>query len=341
MVSAQGTSRLASFLAASQSAARLVPSPIVPVVTPPRQLSGPVLKYRGSKWRLASWILDHFPTPDTYTTYIEPFFGSGAVFFTKPPSKHEILNDINGDVVNFFRVLREHAHALAALIQMTPWARAEYDASYAPARCPCFVVSCSGGVDPATGTSGGGCKTCGNCRSCMTTALTCDDRLEAARRFVVRCWQAQHLDLTRHTVWRHNGPRAHSSTTSLWAKVPERLLAAAERLKRAEIECRPALELIARHARPDVVLYVDPPYVLSTRGRRRLYTKELSDAEHVALLEALDAHPGPVVLSGYTSRLYDTRLAHWRRYETGSVAEGGGARTEVLWVKPAGKSSST
>ncbi len=262
-------------------------------------LAGPVLKYRGSKWRLASWIISRFPAPDTYSTYVEPFFGSGAVFFSKPASAHEILNDISGDVVNLFRVLREHGRALSALIQMTPWARAEYDASYTPI--------CS----------------------------SCDERLEAARRFLVRCWQAQHLDFTRHTAWRCRGPAAHSSTTSLWSKLPERLLAAVTRLKQAEIECRPALELIACQARPDVLLYVDPPYVLATRGRRRLYAREMSDAEHAALLEALDAHPGPVVLSGYPNALYARRLAHWQRLETTATAEGGGHRTEVLWVKQA------
>lgn len=261
---------------------------------------GPILKYRGSKWRLASWILQQFPSPTSYTTYIEPFFGSGAVFFTKPPSKHEILNDISGDVVNLFRVLREHGQALAALIQMTPWARAEYEASYAPVNS------------------------------------VCDERLEAARRFLVRCWQAQHLDFTRQTAWCHQGSKAHSSTTALWAKLPERLLQTIERLKTAEIECRPATELIARNARPEVLLYVDPPYVLATRGRRRLYFQEMSDEEHANLLELLDAHPGSVVLSGYANALYDERLRHWKRLEAAAIAEGGGRRTEVLWVKMIG-----
>jgi DNA adenine methylase len=214
---------------------------------------GPALKYRGSKWRLASWILAHFPPPASYTTYIEPYFGSGAIFFSKPPSKHEIINDLSGEVVNLFRVLREHGRTLAALIAMTPWARAEYDASYVPI-----------------------------CSSCET-------RLETARRFLVRCWQAQYLDFTRHTAWRHNGPAAHSSTTSLWRKLPKRLLGAVERLQQAEIECRPALDLIRRHAFPNVLLYVDPPYVLATRGRRQLYDREMSGAEHAELLAVLDA----------------------------------------------------
>jgi DNA adenine methylase len=257
----------------------------------------PALKYRGSKWRLAPWILAHFPSSTSYTTYIEPYFGSGAVFFSKPSSPHEIINDVSGDVVNLFRVLREHGPSLAALIQMTPWGRAEYDASYTPI--------CS----------------------------SCEDRLEAARRFLVRCWQAQHLDFSRHTAWRHRGPKNHSSSTSLWAKLPQRLLQTVARLKDAEIEQRPALDLIRHHAHPQVLLYVDPPYVLATRGRRRLYEQEMSDKDHLELLETLDAHPGPVLLSGYPSPLYDGRLAHWRRWEAVSTAEGGGRRTEVLWGK--------
>lgn len=268
---------------------------------------GPILKYRGSKWRLAPWILQHFPSPTSYTTYIEPYFGSGAVFFTKPPSKYEILNDISGEVVNLFRVVRDHGPALAALVQMTPWARAEYEASYTASNAP--VTS------------------------------HCDERLEAARRFLVRCWQAQHLDFTRQTAWPHQGSKAHSSTTALWAKLPDRLLHSIARLKTAEIECRPATELIARNARPEVLLYVDPPYVLTTRGRRRLYVQEMSDGEHAELLDLLDAHSGPVVLSGYPNALYDQRLclsAHrgrWTRFEANAIAEGGGRRTEVLWVK--------
>jgi DNA adenine methylase len=257
-----------------------------------RPLTGPVLKYRGSKWRLAPWIIAQFPP---HTTYIEPFFGSGAVFFSKAPVAHEILNDLSGDVVNLFRMVREHGRALAALIQMTPWSRAEYDASYA----------------------------------------ACDERLEAARRFLVRCWQAQHLDFTRHTAWRHHGPAAHTAVTVLWAQLPHRLLQAVARLQQAEIECLPALQVIAKHARSDVLLYVDPPYVLQTRGRRRLYAKEMQDDEHVQLLQALNAHPGPVVLSGYPSHLYEQHLGRWQRSEAPAIAEGGGRRTEVLWVKPA------
>lgn len=275
-----------------------------PVVESVSHSSGPVLKYRGSKWRLAPWIIRQFPA---HRTYIEPYFGSGAVFFTKPPSRHEIINDLSGDVINLFRMLRERGSELAALIAMTPWARAEYEASYAV---------CGDEDD--------------NPLAAVYRTL---DPLEAARRFLVRCWQAAHLDFSRHTIWRHQGPAAHSSTTALWAKLPGRLRWAVERLKDAEIECVPALELIARNNRPDVLLYVDPPYVLSTRQRRRLYEHEMSDADHAELLEALDRHSGAVVLSGYPHPLYERRLAQWRRIEAASIAEGGGKRIEVLWIK--------
>lgn len=272
----------------------------LPSLPPPRgdkPVLKPVLKYRGSKWRLAPWIISHFPDPATYTTYIEPFFGSGAVFFAKQPTRHEIINDLSGDVVNLFTVIRDHGAVLAALAQMTPWARAEYEASYAPVASPD------------------------------------DERLEAARRFLVRCWQAQHLDFTRQTAWRHHGASTHSAMTGLWAQLPDRLLAVVARLKAAEIECRPALEVIARNAQPDVLLYVDPPYVLTTRGRRKLYRNELSDADHLTLLDVLDAHPGPVVLSGYPNRLYAERLMHWQYAESPAIAEGGKRRTEALWIK--------
>lgn len=83
----------------------------------------PVLKYPGSKWTLAEWIVGHLPA---HRVYCEPFFGSGAVFFTKPPSKLETINDLDGEVVNLFRVLRDRPDDLAAAAALTPYAREEH-----------------------------------------------------------------------------------------------------------------------------------------------------------------------------------------------------------------------
>jgi DNA adenine methylase len=256
----------------------------------------PPLKWPGAKWNLADWIVSHFPP---HQHYLEPFFGSGAAFFTKAPSLREVVNDLDSNVVNLFRLLRDPVMAqhLAGLVYLTPWSREEYLASYAPT----------------------------------------DDSLEQARRFLVRHWQSHGGcgGVVRSTGWRHNGAKitGHSRTTSVWRKLPDRLLATVDRLKDAEIECRPALDVIQCHNSADTLIYADPPYVLSSR-RDDLYTHEMSDDDHVALLAALDAHRGPVLLSGYDNPLYAERLAHWLRVERQALAEKGRQRTEVLWLNP-------
>lgn len=251
-----------------------------------------VLRYPGSKWTLAQAIASQFRA---HSHYVEPFFGSGAVFFSKPEVPHEVLNDSNGSVVNLFRMLRDHTDELCWLLETTPWSRQEYDQS-----------------DRLTG-----------------------DPLEDARRFVVRCWQAHASDLAKKTGWKTRGVRQRAGGMShRWQKVPEQLRLLAWRLSDAEIENRPALEVIARHAGPDCLIYADPPYPHSVRTQR-MYGNEMSDDDHVQLLETLLAHPGPVVVSGYASELYDEALGDWQRVTMKAPkAEKAAVRTEVLWVKP-------
>lgn len=249
----------------------------------------PILKYPGAKWSCADWIISHFPA---HKHYVEPFFGSGAVFFNKKPGAHEVINDLSGDVVNLFRVIREQGEALAALIEMTPWAREEYELSYLP----------------------------------------CDEPLERARRFVVRVQQAHAGKIATSTGWSNTcTAERRVSILSMWRQMPGRIIAPAVRLSDAEIEHRPALEVITRHSATDVLIYADPPYPLSTRATE-MYIHEMTDADHAMLLDALDAHPGPVVLSGYHCKLYDDRLRHWETREKRVQAEKGNTRTEVLWL---------
>jgi len=251
----------------------------------------PVLKYPGSKWRLADWIISYMPR---HTTYLEPFFGSGAVFFNKPPSKVETINDIDGQVVNLFRVIREQPERLAALIEMTPWARDEYYASY-----------------ERTG-----------------------DPLEDARRFLVRCWQAYGAKLCGVPGWRHEAKGTmRASTYHTWKELPKRILAVVTRLKSVQIENKNAIDLIQAHHYKDCLIYADPPYPLSTRSGK-LYASEMTDSEHMELLEVLDKHPGPVILSCYANEVYDERLKHWQRKTTIVRAEKGKEREEVLWLNP-------
>lgn len=117
----------------------------------------------------------------------------------------------------------------------------------------------------------------------------------------------------------------------MWRQVPPRILALADRLKDAEVENCDATQMIPDYADPDVLIYADPPYPFDTRNGK-LYTHEMTDADHEQLLEALDRHPGPVVLSGYHCTLYDERLKAWHTREKEVQAEKGNKRTEVLWL---------
>ena len=118
-----------------------------------------------------------------------------------------------------------------------------------------------------------------------------------------------------------------------WLRFPEKIQVVAERLQGVQIECQPAMELLQRYKRPGVLVYADPPYVHDTRTTTS-YRFEMSDRDHIELLTILDAHPGPVLLSGYAHPLYDDRLCHWHREIKQAKAEGGAIREEVLWINP-------
>lgn len=249
------------------------------------------LRYPGSKWSLAGAITDHF---GEHYHYVEPYFGSGAVFFTKHPSPHELLNDLNQSVVTFFRVLRDRTDDLLWAVESTPWSRAEYDQSHIP-----------------TG-----------------------DDLEDARRFIVRIWQAHASDLAKKTGWKNRGSSQRARGMSdRWSRVPEELYLMAARLQHAEIESRPALQVIKRFSTPDTLIYADPPYLPETRTQK-MYAQEMTREEHVELLELLLGHRGKCVLSGYSNELYNSMLKDWKRVEVKAPkVEAGAARTEVLWIK--------
>jgi DNA adenine methylase len=251
----------------------------------------PVLHYPGAKWNLAKWIIDHLPP---HESYLEPFFGSGAIFFNKQPSHVETINDLNSRVVNFFSVLRDNPTELIRLIELTPWSREEYQKSYE--------------VD--------------------------GDSLEDARRFLIRTWQAFGGVLSSKVGWRNDVQgRQGTSCAKVWRNMPERMIEVSKRLVDAQIENLPALEVIERFKYKDVLIYADPPYPLSTRAGK-MYTHEMTDDDHINLLDVLDQHPGPVILSGYACDLYDQRLKHWSRKTTKAIAEGGRERVEVIWVNP-------
>lgn len=266
----------------------------------------PALRYMGSKWKLAPRIVPLLPP---HRAYSEPFGGGAAVLLRKPRSYAEIYNDLDDEVVGMFRVLRDPTAAAELLrrLALTPFARTEFLASYEDA---------------------------------------VDDPIERARRLVVRSFMGHgstSVALRRTTGFR-SGIHSRRNTTAAadWARLPPALSAIVDRLQGVAIENRPALDLMARDDAGDTLLYVDPPYVHETRSQKRqggslehAYKHEMTDQQHVELLDWLCACKSMVVLSGYAHPIYDERLQAWRRVEMSTHADGGQPRTEVLWINPA------
>lgn len=183
-----------------------------------------ILKYPGSKWKISDWILCHFPK---HKVYLEPFFGSGACFFNKQPVYIETVNDIDGDIVNLFRVCRESPADLARLISLTPFSREEFT--------NCYERS--------------------------------DDPIEQARRTLVRYHQSFGTTNSSPNSWRnvqtYGGPRC----ATMWNDLPQIVNDVAARLKEAQIENTDAFKLIERYNHPQTLIYIDPPYLPELRKR--------------------------------------------------------------------------
>lgn len=253
----------------------------------------PPLRWTGSKWKLADWIMRYFPP---HELYCEPYCGGAAIFFRKSPAKIEVLNDLNGDVVNFFTVLRTRTAELVEAVDLTPYARAEYEQAYEP----------------------------------------CDDPLERARRFYVLSRMSFGAYSGRKTGWRTQRNRHRgTSITSEWKRL-HGLLKGAARLKDAQIECDDALEVILRYDGPRALFYVDPPYVYNTRsdGGRQRYTYEMKDNDHIDLAKVLQQVKGMVLLSGYDSPLYRELYDGWRVVSKSTTTNGNSTATESLWISP-------
>jgi DNA adenine methylase len=255
-----------------------------------------ILKYPGSKWRIAQWIISHFPPGYEKMTYLEPYFGSGAVFFNKNRSTIETINDLSDDVINLFRVIREHPEELARLIEMTPWSRSEYKQSY----------------------------------------ITTGESVEDARRFLVRMWQAIGAKSSDITGWRNNIKANNGNLTQFNNRLPTEILEVAQRLKHSsgglvQIDNQDAIKEIERHNRENVLIYIDPPYVRSTRSGR-IYKHEYTDVDHIDLLQAIMRHKGKIILSGYDCDLYNNTLQGWIKSSRISTTELGRKRIEVLWM---------
>ena len=250
-----------------------------------------IAKYPGSKWSLANWIISYFPR---HHSYLEPFFGSGAVLFNKPRSNIETVNDLDNNVVKLFECIRENPQKLAQMLYMTPYAREVYESAFK--EIP-------------------------------------EDKFEAALNFYIRLNMGHGFRTSGERVgWKNDVQgRERSYASQDWCNLPGKIMQAAERLRGVQIENRPAVELIERFNFKNVLIYCDPPYMLKTRHGKQ-YRCEMDDNDHEILLRLLLQHKGPVLISGYDTELYDNMLAGWNRYETTAYSQVCSKKRELLWM---------
>lgn len=256
----------------------------------------PILRYHGGKWILADWIISHFPE---HRIYVEPFGGAASVLLQKPRCYAEVYNDLDGELVNLFRVVRDRGADLIPKLELTPFSRDEYRGS--------FEVS--------------------------------KDPLEQARRTVMRSFMgfgSNALCREIQSGFRSNANRSGTTPAHDWRNWPDALVGIIERLRGVVIENRDACELLTRHDSRETLHYCDPPYVHSTRSSAMHgahgYSHEMTDDDHRRFTKIADSLMGMVIVSGYHGELYDELFASWHRVERPSLADGARPRTEVLWL---------
>lgn len=257
------------------------------------------MKYPGSKWSIAEWIISFFPE---HHSYLEAFFGSGAVLFNKPRSNIETVNDLDGNVVNLFEWIKKDPERLAHEIYYTPYARQVCEEAF---------------------------------------AAVPEDSFGKAVNFYIKLNMGRGFRTTGERVgWKNDVQgREKAYAKQDWCNLPEKIMQAAERLRGVQIENRPAVELIERFNNKKVLIYLDPPYMPEVRHGKQ-YKHEIFDRNsHAQLLETAKAHKGPVMISGYETDLYNDMLRDWYREETTCYSQVCSKKKEVLWMnfQPAGQ----
>lgn len=236
-------------------------------------------------------MISHLPE---HKIYVEPFGGGASVLLRKPPSKHEIYNDLDDEIASVFRVLRnkEQALQLYELLDLTPYSPAEIPIAYERT----------------------------------------EDPVENARRVIVRSYFlfANDSIFRRDRTFRR-GPRNNHAQS--WSNFIEAFTAFHQRLSGVTIENLPAEKLIRVYDSPETLFYVDPPYVSSTRSQGK-YRHEMTDCDHRDLATLLHGVKGKVVISGYASPLYDELYRGWDRHEKLNFNVANRPAMEVLWIKP-------
>lgn len=260
-----------------------------------------VFGWYGGKFSHLDWLLPLLPSCHHYC---EPFAGSGAVLLNRIPSPVETYNDIDGDVVNFFRVLRDKYDDLIRVIALTPFSREEY------------YHAINGNIDDITD-------------------------IERARRFYIKARQtrtglAQTASLGRWANCKETSRAGMSGVVSRWLGGVEALPDIAQRLLRVQIENRPAIDIMRIYDGPETLFYCDPPYLHETRGDTNAYGFEMDENEHRAFAKVANNCTGKVAVSGYDHPIMDDLFTSGKWYKTSgankTIHSTKGTRQEILWT---------
>jgi DNA adenine methylase len=262
------------------------------------KVTRPLMRYHGSKWRIAPWIISHFPR---HRIYVEPFGGSASVLLRKARAEIEVYNDLDGEIVNLFRVVRDHGEELARRVYLTPYGRDEFTGAFE----------------------------------------TAGDDIEQARRTIARSfmgWGSGYATTVKGGKASISGfcigvSNLTNNRSKLWVKVPSNILDVVERMREVIIENLPYEQVIRNNDREDTLVYADPPYLKETRDEGDDYRHEFTEADHIALAKVLKETKGSVVLSGFKSELYNDLYHDWQVFKCKTTAVSNQERTEVLWVK--------
>jgi DNA adenine methylase len=269
------------------------------------KIARPVLRYPGGKFKIKKWVISHFPP---HQLYVETHGGAASVLMEKSPSQGEVYNDINADIVDVFRVLRDpkKANKLERLLRLTPFAYEEYRRAYQRSR----------------------------------------DEIEMARRIIFRSFASIGSNgVTREHSGFRGLKNNETGVTSAqeWSRYPDMVRVFTERLKNVVIENRPVERLFSIYDRPTTLWYVDPPYMMQTRAKgSKLYQYEMNHKNdgktdeqlHEELAQQLKELQGMVVLSAYHTPFYSNLYKGWQMIQVSTTAQNGKPRTECILLSP-------
>lgn len=260
------------------------------------EVTRPVLRYFGGKFLLAPWIISLMPK---HRIYVEAFGGAGSVLMRKPRSYAEVYNDLDGEVVNLFRLLRDPgtAAALRHRLAFTPFARDEFDDAY------------SAGFDD----------------------------LDAARKLIIRAFMGfgsdGHNPESGKTGFRANSNRSGTTPAHDWVNWPDCIEQFTKRLAGVVIENRDYWEVMQQQDSEETLFFLDPPYVHDTRGAKHSYRFEMTNEQHEEMIGRILETRGMVMLCGYEHPIYE-RMG-WKCFQRKALADGARERTECLWLNAA------